>query len=103
MIRKSNRSIPVDNIEHLISEGSPDHPADTVTTEETRQELMQVLKRTDVKYREIIVLKYYYDLTDEEIGEYLYMPVGTVKSRLHRAKALLRKLLRSKHINEAIL
>jgi len=103
MIRKSNRSIPVDNIEHLISEGSPDNPADTVITEETRQELMQVLKLIDVKYREIIALKYYYDLTDEEIGEYLYMPVGTVKSRLHRAKALLRKLLRSKHISEAIL
>lgn len=103
MIRKSARSIPVDNIEDFVSEGSPDNPAEIVVNKETRQEIIQVLKRIDMKYREVVVLKYYYDLTDGEIGEYLDMPVGTVKSRLHRANTLLRKLLKSEHIGEAIL
>lgn len=103
MIRKSARSIPIDNIEELIAEESPNNPAEIVVTKEAEHELLQALKRIDMKYREVIVLKYYYDITDGEIGKYLHIPVGTVKSRLYRAKELLRKLLKSKHISEAIL
>jgi len=48
-------------------------------------------------HRETIVLKYYTNLTDEEIADALGVPAGTVKSRLHRAKeALEGQLTRSR-------
>ena len=48
------------------------------------------LDRTD---REMIMLRVYDDLSYAEIAELLGVPVGTVRSRLFRARAALRELL----------
>jgi len=42
------------------------------------------------KMKEVVVLRYYHERTDVEIAEVTGLPPGTVKSRLHRAKELLR-------------
>lgn len=44
-------------------------------------------------YREVIVLRVREGLPYHEIAERLGLPLGTVKSRLHRARALVRRLL----------
>jgi RNA polymerase sigma-70 factor (ECF subfamily) len=44
-------------------------------------------------FREIILLREYEDLTYQEIANVLDCPVGTVMSRLGRARAKLRVLL----------
>ncbi len=41
------------------------------------------------EYRQVVVLKYQEDLSYEEIAEVLGLPLGTVKSYLHRARAEL--------------
>ena len=41
-------------------------------------------------HRAVIVLRFYRDLPLDEVGDILDIPVGTVKSRLHRALASLR-------------
>jgi RNA polymerase sigma-70 factor (ECF subfamily) len=41
--------------------------------------------------RLVVILRYQEDLTPTEIGEVLAMPVGTVKSHLHRSLAILRE------------
>lgn len=46
-------------------------------------------------YREILALRVLDDLAYEEIGEVLQLPLGTVKSRIHHAVSLVRKMLRS--------
>jgi RNA polymerase sigma-70 factor (ECF subfamily) len=38
----------------------------------------------------VLVLHHYLGLSDEEAGEVLGIPAGTVKSRLHRATAAMR-------------
>jgi RNA polymerase sigma-70 factor, ECF subfamily len=43
--------------------------------------------------REILALLAWADLTYEQIGEALGIPVGTVRSRAHRARARVRELL----------
>ena len=43
--------------------------------------------------RQVVVLRYYLQLSDAEIAETLRMPSGTVKSTLHRARARLREEL----------
>ena len=44
-----------------------------------------------IKMREVIVLRFYHDLSEKEISGIVGAPVGTVKSRLHRASGILRK------------
>ncbi|MGB6408415.1 MAG: sigma factor-like helix-turn-helix DNA-binding protein, partial [Planococcus donghaensis] len=43
-----------------------------------------------IKYREAILLYYYHEFTINEISKLLNCPESTVKTRLHRAKILLR-------------
>lgn len=53
-------------------------------------ELAQELAGLDRKHRQVVVARYYLQLTPTEIAELLALPVGTVKSRLHRALDTLR-------------
>lgn len=54
------------------------------------ERLLGVLDRQD---QVIMVLTYAYGLSNPEIGAVLEMPVGTVKARIHRAKARIRDWL----------
>jgi len=51
------------------------------------------LARLSRRDREILALLAWADLTYEEIAEALDVPVGTVRSRAHRARARIRELL----------
>lgn len=41
-------------------------------------------------YRIVVILRHVQDLSYEEIAEALHLPLGTVKARIHRARALLK-------------
>lgn len=43
------------------------------------------------KLRITIILYYFYDLKETQVAETLGVPLGTIKSRLHKARELLRK------------
>jgi RNA polymerase sigma-70 factor (ECF subfamily) len=45
------------------------------------------------EYRLVLLLKYYQDMTEAEMSEILRVPLGTVKSRLFRAKRRVRRVL----------
>lgn len=47
------------------------------------------LAKLTPEHRAVLVLRYYGDLTQDEIAEALSLPTGTVKSRLHRALAAM--------------
>ncbi len=55
--------------------------------------LQDALDRLDESHRTILVLRDVEDLPYEEIAEILELPKGTVKSRLHRARAELARTL----------
>lgn len=50
-----------------------------------KYQFFEELNLLDEKHREVIVLKYASGYTQEEIGEILDIPLGTVKSRIYRA------------------
>ncbi|QFT91058.1 ECF RNA polymerase sigma factor SigW [Bacillus sp. THAF10] len=52
------------------------------------------------KYREIIFLYYYEELTMEEISTLLGLPISTVKTRIRRGKDRLKQTIERKEINE---
>lgn len=65
----------------------------SVVTDETSKELGFEISKLSPKSREVIVLYYFAELKLQEISAVLNIPVGTCKSRLHRAINDLRKQL----------
>ena len=53
--------------------------------------VIDAVRRLPARQRAAVVLRYELQLTDAEIAETLKMPIGTVKSTLHRAIARLRE------------
>ncbi|TCC58315.1 sigma-70 family RNA polymerase sigma factor [Kribbella pittospori] len=53
-------------------------------------DVMRLVDRVPMLEREVLVLFHLEDLSLEECAEVLAVPMGTVKSRLHRARRLLR-------------
>lgn len=80
-------------------------PGTDAYTHQTEAEKLvrEGLARLDEEPRQIIVLRDVEDLSYEEISEILDLPRGTVKSRLHRARAQLASLLSEKITKEDIL
>jgi RNA polymerase sigma-70 factor (ECF subfamily) len=75
-------------------------PAETVLPEkevesmELREQIQEEIEKLPDKYRAVIILKYIEDLSLNEISEILGMPLGTVKTRIHRGREALRNQLR---------
>jgi RNA polymerase sigma-70 factor (ECF subfamily) len=61
--------------------------------EELAGHVRAVLGRLEARYREVVVLADMQGASYEEIAETLDIPLGTVRSRLHRARLELRRLL----------
>jgi RNA polymerase sigma-70 factor (sigma-E family) len=60
---------------------------------EDRNVLLPALAALPYEQRAVIVLRFYEDLTEEEIAEVLNVPTGTVKSRCARGLEQLRRLM----------
>ena len=68
-------------------------PEETVEQMELQDRIQYEISRLPDKYRSVIVLKYIEELSLQEISEILDMPLGTVKTRIHRGREALRKQL----------
>lgn len=66
-------------------------------TEEENRRVNKALTELPEKLRQVILLQYFADLELKEIAGVLKVPEGTVKSRLHKAKELLARLLGGKN------
>lgn len=60
---------------------------------EERLDLISAISNLDEKYKTVIILKFYKDLTVPDISEILQCPQGTVKTNLHRGINELKKIL----------
>lgn len=65
-----------------------------------RDQILRAMAFLDNDHRIVIVLHYWADLTLEDVAGRLGWPVGTVKSRLHRALATMRGRLDSATVGE---
>ena len=66
---------------------------------ELQQRVEWALARLDDEFRAAVVLKDIEDMDYASIAEVLEIPVGTVKSRIHRGRLLLRELLRGERLH----
>ena len=70
-------------------------PEEEVESMELQSSIQKEISKLPDKYRSVIVLKYIEELSLKEISEILDLPLGTVKTRIHRGREALRKQLRS--------
>ena len=90
MERDRLRRLPADEEGSTASGGRGSAGADVV---EDADELWAALAGLDPDRRTVLVLRFYEDLPYEQIAEIVECPIGTVRSRLHRGLADLRKEL----------
>jgi RNA polymerase sigma-70 factor (ECF subfamily) len=64
-------------------------PEQVVNKKQTREEVRQVLDRLPPDYRAAIVLRYWYNLSYEEIADVMDSTESAIKSRLHRARRMM--------------
>lgn len=65
-------------------------PLEQFQSQEDRAEVSEVLLKLDSSYREVLVLRFFEELSLEEIATVTKAPLSTVKSRLYRGLAALK-------------
>jgi RNA polymerase sigma factor (sigma-70 family) len=68
-------------------------PFDRAAHADLREDLESALSALRPEYRRLVVMRYLEDLSYEDIAEILELPMGTVKSHLHRARAEMARLM----------
>ena len=92
--RKHYRRKRVETVALEAAEGVPGSdqaPQEAAEREEEAQTMRLGLERLSTDHREVLVLRYYSELTVPEIARSLNLREGTVKSRISRALGRLQK------------
>ncbi|WP_438824983.1 sigma-70 family RNA polymerase sigma factor [Bacillus sp. JJ722] len=92
-LRKQKRVIPMDK---SILESRSQY----YTMQEDDGDLLKAIEELDVKYKTVLLLRYYKDYSIKQIAEIVECPEGTVKTHIHRGLQLLRMKIEEGCINE---
>jgi len=66
-------------------------PEDVLINKMEYERLLKAMDALDTKHRSVLVLRYFNDLSYQEIAEALEIPLGTVKSRLNQSLRYLKE------------
>ena len=92
-------TVPLDTDENspAMVKAADSATPETILIERSNQELVrQALDELPVHFREILLLCEVEELSYQEMADTLSVPIGTVMSRLSRARAALRDVVRKK-------
>jgi RNA polymerase sigma-70 factor (ECF subfamily) len=78
-----------------VADSSPS-AEDELITEQNLSRLLQFIKELKPHYQEVIQLRYFQEMSYQEISEQLNEPLSNVKIKLLRAKKLLAEIIESK-------
>jgi RNA polymerase sigma-70 factor, ECF subfamily len=91
--RRRQRHMPIEDTEP-VRDPQPG-PAETIEKKEIRERVQRALNTLEPDDATVILLRDLQDIPYEEVARLLEIPVGTVKSRLHRARQALKSQLAS--------
>ena len=94
-LSSAEHSADGDFIEYQIPSNQP-NPEEAMIRMQRDETLKQIVDQLKEPYRQIIRMRYYEDLSYEDIASKLRIPLGTVKVRLSRAKSLLAASVKQK-------
>lgn len=99
--RRRFLALPLDDVpflEWIVDAGTG--PEQFALQGEQQDEIQQYLQRLPGKYRAVIVLRYWYDFSYEEIATTLQLTPALVKARLHRARELLARYMQQTPVTQ---
>lgn len=68
-------------------------PDESLLKKQRSQYLQLAIEQLPARYRQLVMLRYFDELSYEEVAQQLEIPLGTVKAQLHRARELLNTAL----------
>jgi RNA polymerase sigma-70 factor (ECF subfamily) len=78
-----------------VEDENPDPQEETIKAQ--KAELIQIfVDKLPAKYKKLVRLRYFNELSYEEIAVELEAPLGTVKAQLHRARELMFEMVKNK-------
>ncbi|WP_396212209.1 RNA polymerase sigma factor [Flavobacterium sp.] len=101
LLRKKKSSLFVeitseeDHQAYNVADTSPS-AEDELIIEQNLSQLLQFIKELKPHYQEVIQLRYFQEMSYQEIAEQLNEPLSNVKIKLLRAKKLLAEIIQSK-------
>jgi RNA polymerase sigma factor (sigma-70 family) len=90
--KTSHVSLDHGNEEH---EKATKDPEESLINEQKIHLMRSLVSKLKPRYRKLIELRYFSELSYEEIAEELELPIGTVKAQLFRARELLFNILKN--------
>jgi len=94
---KIQQSMPLDTSEDSalleLEDDGYAQPEEAFENEERRRELIALVDTLPQRYREVVSLHYFEDLSYQEIADIFNQPAGTVRVSVHRGIRQLRKAL----------
>lgn len=90
---ENRRRVPEDELDEMAPADSGSDPLAHCTAREAKDALEDAIRELPDSCREAFVLVYVEEFAYKEAARLLDVPVGTVQSRLHRAKRLLQARL----------
>ena len=87
MVDKDGKRTNFDLISHELN------PEENMEKTQRIAILRQIVDQLKPKYRDLVKLRYFKELSYEEIANTLSLPIGTVKAQLHRSRERLFKIL----------
>jgi RNA polymerase sigma-70 factor (ECF subfamily) len=91
--RKPDRTAPLEEHGEDAETSDTPNPRDWLIHKEQEAEFMKLLQQLSEPHRDVLLLHFLEDFSLDEIAEIARVPVGTVKSRMHHAKRMLRQLV----------
>ena len=85
--------LPTRSLEEGDPRGESADPAETAAVQDDRRAVRMALAGLTAEHRQVVVLRYFAELTVAEVAQSLDVKEGTVKSRLHRALGSLEEQL----------
>ncbi len=93
VLRKNQKVIPIGNIKVDDAVGK------NVSIEE-KLDLLEAIYKLDEKYKTVLILRYYHDLTLEQIAINISEPLGTVKTNIKRGLEKLKPFLKGAYVDD---
>src|SRR5215212_311354 len=91
--RRQLATVPLDAAAELPAQGGD--PAETAERGAIREQVMTAIQSLPRHERELVALFYISEYSHAEIGGFLWLPVSTIKSRLHTARKRLHERMLS--------
>lgn len=101
LLRKKKSSLFIDitdeedDIAYTVADSSPS-AEDKLITEQNLNRLLQYIKELKPAYQEVIQMRYFQEMSYQEIADELDEPLNNIKVKLLRAKKLLAEIISSK-------